>query len=101
MRLPLPTYVLVGKKRYRIVKLKPNGDFVGDCNTDLKRIRVDTSDIEESKGTLLHEILHAIWYEYEIKERTTEESTVMKLEKGLIQVIKDNPCVLIYINQSV
>jgi hypothetical protein len=40
--------------------------------------------------TELHEILHAIWHEFDLP-RDQEESCVLRLESGLTAFIVDNP----------
>jgi len=46
----------------------------------------------------MHELLHAIWHEYQIKHRKdSEERIVMTLENAIIQVLSENPKVRKYI----
>lgn len=40
--------------------------------------------------TVLHEVLHAIWLEYDLPKEG-EESCVRRLESGLVAFILDNP----------
>jgi hypothetical protein len=40
--------------------------------------------------TELHEILHAIWHEYDLP-REQEETAVLRLESGITGFIADNP----------
>ena len=54
---------------------------------------------------LIHETLHGIWREYELREdgengREIEEATVTSLAKGLLQIIRDNPEFIAWISQS-
>ena len=43
------------------------------------------------KDTLLHEILHGVWNEYNLQEGDDEERTVSTMATGLTQVFLDNP----------
>lgn len=44
--------------------------------------------------TLLHEILHGIWWERDIRAKDGEERIVAEISGGLIQVLRDNPALL-------
>ncbi len=48
--------------------------------------------------TLLHEIMHALWAEYDLAEREHEERAVTTLSSGLAAVMRDNPKVFDWIN---
>lgn len=41
--------------------------------------------------TLLHEVLHAIWAEYDLPKEPIEETSVRRLESGLSGFFMDNP----------
>lgn len=43
------------------------------------------------KDTLLHEIMHAVFYEYGIQPQDDEERTIRVMSTGLTQVFLDNP----------
>ncbi len=61
-------------------------------------IRIDTSvDSIKVVDTLMHEINHAIYWAYGIEDGDNEERTVSTLSTGLVQVIRDNPDLLAYI----
>lgn len=49
----------------------------------------------------LHEILHAIWAERRLPNRTREERAVTALAQGLTTVFRDNPGLLTYIDKLV
>ena len=69
----------------------------GETLLDQKIIRINTK-LSDSPHTLMHEILHAIWHEYQIKHRKdSEERIVMTLENAIIQVLSENPKVRKYI----
>lgn len=65
----------------------------GYCDKRGGKIRVWASDIPgcEQADTLLHEVLHAIWFTQELPGKTDEEDAVTKLTHGLCQLIRDNP----------
>ena len=41
--------------------------------------------------TLLHEVLHAIYHEYNIKDEDEEERIITQMSTGLCQVLIENP----------
>lgn len=45
----------------------------------------------ETADTILHEILHAIFYKMYVGKGDDEEAVVSKLATGLVTVMKDNP----------
>jgi len=47
----------------------------------------------------LHEIFHAIWADRRLPERSTEERAVTALAQGLATTFRDNPGLLIYIDE--
>ena len=49
--------------------------------------------------TLVHEILHAIWHEYNLQDSDNEERTVHSIGNALIQVWYDNPELIKYITK--
>jgi hypothetical protein len=85
--------IKIAGKRYKVKSL----DFKKRDSTDtniggiyyLKSlIEIDsTIDKQTQEAAMLHEIIHAICYEYGIK---LKECDIHRLESGLLQVIKDN-----------
>ena len=64
----------------------------GQCDTEKLLIHLATQIPSTRKAeTLLHELLHAIYYEYGVNHADDEEATVHILSAGLFQVFKDNP----------
>lgn len=90
----LPKTILIRHRKYAIKKLPLTKvkqlKIEGDCSYELKRIRVNTRNKDEAAHTLLHEVLHAVIHEYELNIRS-EERVVKTLENALMQVIRDNP----------
>lgn len=70
-------------------------DTFGSTHTATQKIFIEPNIPQQKKEqTLLHEILHAVWWQNGI-ERTTEdkkleERVVHSLSMGLYQVLKDN-----------
>ncbi len=54
---------------------------------------------------LLHEVIHGLWKEYELREegpngQDIEENYVKALGKGFLQIIRDNPDLIAWVSQS-
>lgn len=62
-----------------------------------------TPDADRMKvlDTLLHEILHAAWWAYGVRDSDDEERTVATLSTALTQIFRDNPDLLRFIGESV
>lgn len=69
---------------------KSSGQYLDDG-----RIFIDGDEtVKQSVNTLIHEVLHAIYYTYgmrEVLEDKHEEYAVNTFANGLTQVFKDNP----------
>lgn len=50
--------------------------------------------------TLLHELMHAVFWVYHMEDDDDEERTVSTMATGLTQVLKDNPDVVTFINAA-
>lgn len=68
-------------------------DRVGSCDNINQIITIDANQsLVEEADTVLHEVLHAIFYTMKIGlDMDTEEKAVSALATGLIGVIQDNP----------
>jgi hypothetical protein len=64
----------------------------GDCCPTSLRIRISPN--ARWKETLIHEIGHAIYYEYSIGHCSEEESTNSLYMSGMHQVMVDNPSLI-------
>lgn len=98
----LPTSVKVGRKIYRIENWEPKSAAAerrcGDAAHEIGRIRVDTSfGPAQAAETLLHEILHAIFYIWSMEDEDNQERTVGAMSNGLATVMRDNPDVFSWI----
>lgn len=45
----------------------------------------------DRKETLLHEVMHAVWHMWNMRDEAGEEETVSAMARGLTTVFKDNP----------
>ncbi len=66
--------------------------MLGRCDKD-RGLILYSSDFppEQVVDSLLHEMLHAIWYCYLFEVEVEEEQAVTMLAHGLTQVMRDNP----------
>lgn len=97
-----PASVKVGAHTYKFHYIQL-GTHVGECLTTKKVIKIDKFlDGSYLVETILHETMHAIWYEWGIKNSeqsdsafaagvTTEEHAINGLANGLMAVFRDNP----------
>jgi Zn-dependent peptidase ImmA (M78 family) len=74
----------------------------GYCHKDKQYIEIVKSmnDRTQELDTFFHELFHAIWHEYKRGETESEEDAVACLSSGLSKIIRDNPDVLKYLNES-
>ena len=100
---PMPCSVRVADRIYTIEvdnELAAEERCDGYCQVVEKLIQIDTSHGGyQTASTLIHEILHAIYEEYNVNGNDDEERTVRSLERGLMQVFLDNPDLLQFIAQ--
>ena len=94
------TYTLKVKKSIQ------GGRFLGMTNHNDNEILISRKqDIDSFADTLLHEILHCIWYTtgiaYALDAKEAEEFSVNLLASSIMAVLTDNPWVLEVINHSV
>lgn len=104
-KMKLPKYVKVGAWDYTIVEFAhvdaACSSRFGDCRTNDKRIRVDLVwGRRKAAHTLLHEILHAVYYEWSMQKEDDEERLVDILASGLAAVWRDNPAVMQWIAEG-
>lgn len=103
-RADIPKRVVVGGAVYE-VRIKELPGCVGITEYRPRRITLDPSGLQcaaYAVNTLLHEVMHAIWYEWGIKDSdmddfsfkkgyATEERAVNGLCNGLCAVFAANP----------
>jgi hypothetical protein len=71
---------------------------LGQCDHKKMLICIEEDQVPvEELDTVIHEILHAIWYQMSIGEGPMEEEPIVRrTANGLLQVILDNPVLLKY-----
>ena len=105
---------LDGKKlkvsnRFYVIKVKKsiqNGELLGRSEHGNEVIKICSDQSEDSLAdTLLHEILHCIWYTsaigYALDGEQTEEFVVSVLSSALMAVFYDNPWLYPYLNKII
>lgn len=103
--MPFPTKVKVGMLDYKIRFPTKYSDVPndGDCNNGsliINVYRVNPRTHAQMAWTLLHEIMHAIHWVWEMPARMSEETAVRNLSTGLSTVWRDNPKVIAWINEG-
>ena len=105
-KLPIPTDVTVAGRIYEVnVETREwaeEHNLLGQCDSATQVISLSPthSTHEQMLDTLLHEILHAIWYQYRvyhtmpIDQDAREEALVDTLGSALAQVFLENPALL-------
>jgi len=90
----LPEYIKVGPYDISVrvisselaARLKEDGDFDGET------IHIaDGQRGPQLADTILHELLHAIYATFGLKDEDEEERIVSALATGLVGVLRDNP----------
>lgn len=96
--MKIPRKLKVGGFVYSILrdeKVSGHSDTYGTTHLGTQTINI-APDLNGAKteATFLHEVLHAIWHTYGLKEagfdRKQEEQIVEALSNGIYQVFKDN-----------
>lgn len=104
--MTLPTYINILSTEYSLFaydkQIPGMDDEWGCCDKDKRIISIRWHrDPVANVDTLIHEILHALWYEYQMCEDGEEEETcVGKLASGLTKVMKRNPALLDWIKEQ-
>lgn len=95
--MKLPKTIKIGPYDYKIVhkKIREGEACVGDFCSTRSRIRVTTgmNDIRTVE-TLLHEVLHAVYYSFNIGhglDEAAEENIISLVSTGLAATLRDNP----------
>jgi len=90
-------YIKVGGANYALIQHDVNWthehEIFGKCDSNNLQIHVATVGVPRDvvRNTLIHEILHALYREYNLHDDSDEEETVTRLANGLCQVTLDNP----------
>ena len=108
--MDLKDYIKIGYRNYKF-DIWPDSfasteDAEGEFFAKEGKIGIKGSTIDSAHGanTLLHEVLHAISYQYAISDvikEHKEEKIVNKFANGLMAVFVDNPWLLDYFKSKV
>lgn len=103
--MPLPKKIRIGYKDYQVIPVKiqhPDlSEAFGLCDNVGAKIFVRTDMAPEMVAdTLLHEIMHAVWYYMGLDDRELEENAINRLSSGLICAMIDNPDLLKYLTKT-
>lgn len=90
--MKIPKQIKIGSHYYKVllknISDKESSNYSGYCKpTDNIIVVNDTLPKSQQDSTLLHEIIEAINFAYELK---LEHSQIMTLETSLYQVLHDN-----------
>ena len=94
--MKLPKTIKIANHVFNVAEWNSNeasahGRF-GECDCNTLSIRISTAHPDSHiRETLMHEILHAIFWSYGVKDIDDEERTITGLAVGLSQVWQDNP----------
>jgi hypothetical protein len=97
-----PLSVRVGQADYRI-RIRARRDPLGECDTRKQRVDVTAAQSEPSlRDTVVHELLHAIWYESSANamlatDEDEQEKVVRLLSPWLLMLLRDNPDLVAYL----
>ena len=102
----IPEKIKVGYREYKLEKWKQTVANANDAHGQFFAKEGIIGYTEEEKGishanTLLHEILHAIVYQWNIELGDKEEPVVNGLTNGLTTVFVDNPNLLDYLKSKI
>lgn len=96
-----PKVIKIGAMDYKVVPLEKIEDEDGtqswgeiEYNTYTIRVQKVQPSIAGAVDTLLHELLHGIWHETDLRGDIgvkLEERIVRNLSSGLIALFRDNP----------
>ena len=101
-----PEKIKVGYREYKLEKWKQTVANANDAHGQFFAKEGIIGYTEEEKGishanTLLHEILHAIVYQWNIELGDKEEPVVNRLTNGLTTVLVDNPKLVDYLKEKI
>lgn len=96
--MKLPRTIRVGYIDFKVREMPAQVKLEGDCydHTALIRVKTRRRPGRHAVNTLLHEVVHAIFYTqglHEVKglDSDLEEMLVNSFTNGLSQVLRDNP----------
>lgn len=86
--------IKIGARRYslRAMPAEDRSEIHGKISMDRGLIMLDPAIPADNQAeTLLHEILHGVWYAYNLEDGLKEEAVVTALGTGLMAIFVDNP----------
>lgn len=92
--MKLPTPIRVGYTNYDVVEKAEvdGGRCWGECDRNVGVISLKEGMPSRKRAdTLIHELFHAIWGEYNIHEGDDEERIVLTMATAWTQILLDNP----------
>lgn len=105
--MKLPSSVRVGPYDIRILiadtlQMTASARW-GEFSSIEQAIRVDVGIATNAKAvdTVIHELLHAIWWAYQIRDDDKEERTVSMIALGWLALLRDNPDLLQWLNVAI
>ena len=105
--MTLPKRVQLGHNTIQLKTIESGvaldiGDQQGSYSYRANIIYLDEERLEGSQGVelLLHEIGHAIFYQYNLEKTKEEESIVNAMSQGYTEILKRNPLLLKWIIQE-
>jgi hypothetical protein len=102
----MPKLVRIGPFDFEIVtwtSLESNAARrYGECSTQEQKLRIcrEMSSCEKLVDTVLHEVLHAIFWAYSIEDGFNEEQTVTRISTAFLSLFRDNPELLLWVNET-
>ena len=102
----IPEKIKIGYKEYRLEKWKQTVASANEAQGHFFAKEGIIGYTDEEKGvshanTLLHEIIHAVVYQWNIDVGEKEETIVNGLTNGLTTVLVDNPKLMDYLRKSI
>ena len=102
----IPEKIKIGYKEYRLEKLKQTVASANEAQGQFFAKEGIIGYTDDEKGvshanTLLHEIIHAIVYQWNIDVGEKEETIVNGLTNGLTTVLVDNPKLIDYLKKNI
>ena len=92
----VPTSIKVGYRTYSVSLMdhweSTDKQAFGRCDNNGGRIELDAHmDAPKAANTLLHELMHAVWYVWGMDRKVEEEPAVTIMSNGLTTIMRDNP----------
>jgi|TARA_R100000700_G_C3171465_1_gene146072 hypothetical protein len=102
----IPEKIKIGYKEYRLEKWKQTVASANEAQGQFFAKEGIIGYTDDEKGvshanTLLHEIIHAIVYQWNIDVGEKEETIVNGLTNGLTTVLVDNPKLIDYLKKNI